>query len=122
MTARTPEQWYSVRCVFRFDLDEGQCYEERLTLWQARNAQEAIALAEREAEEYAAAAEECEYLGFAQSFWLFGPPRDGAEVFSLFRDSTLPPEEYLDTFFDTGREREGRVDDGAAEGPTQITS
>jgi hypothetical protein len=37
---------------------------------------------------------------------LFGEPVDGAEVFSLMRDSQLAPAEYLDAFFDTGSERQ----------------
>jgi hypothetical protein len=34
----------------------------------------------------------------------FGEPADGAEIFSLMRDSDLAPEDYLDSFFDTGTE------------------
>lgn len=117
--AGMPVQWFSVRCVFRFDLDEGPSYEERVTLWKARDAQAAIEMAEEEAGAYAGAADECEYLGFAQSFWLFAAPRQGAEVFSLFRDSDLEPEEYLDTFFDSGQERERRLpgEGGGVTGP-----
>ena len=36
---------------------------------------------------------------------------DGAEIFSLMRDSDLDPEDYLDTFFDTGEEHESHGDD-----------
>jgi hypothetical protein len=34
----------------------------------------------------------------------------GVEVFSLIRDSDLPPKEYLDQFFDTGTEHQGKTD------------
>jgi hypothetical protein len=62
-----------VRCLFRkgwppadasFD---GHRYEERITLWQATSAGEAIAKAEAEALDYAAVIEEPpdEYLGLA---------------------------------------------------------
>ena len=38
------------------------------------------------------------------------PLGDGAEVFSLMRDSDLTPHEYLDHFFDTGDERQGPLE------------
>jgi hypothetical protein len=38
-------------------------------------------------------------------------PGQGAEIFSLLRDSELEPDEYLDAFFDTGTEREASLDD-----------
>ncbi|MFD8637165.1 hypothetical protein [Streptomyces sp. NPDC059533] len=98
--------WYGVRCVFEWTTrDGGRSYEERITLWQAASADEAIALAEAEAETYAAD-NGFGYPGFAQSYRLGGTPVSGAEVFSLFRDSALEPNAYLDAFFDTGTERQ----------------
>lgn len=104
-------EWYAVRCVFRSawaESSEGlppdeHLYEERITLWQASSLEEAIALAEAEANEYAD--EEDEYLDLAQAFKLFDDPVSGGEVFSLMRSSRLDPDTYLDTFFDTGLER-----------------
>ena len=104
-------EWYAVRCVFRSawaETSEGlppgvHLYEERITLWQASSLEEAIALAESEAQEYAD--EEDEYLDLAQAFKLFDEPSSGAEVFSLMRSSELDSDAYLDTFFDTGDER-----------------
>ena len=63
--------------------------------------------AEAEAQTYAAAIPEepDRYLGLAQAFALFDAPGDGAEVFSLLRESRLAAEDYLDAFFDTGSER-----------------
>jgi hypothetical protein len=112
MTADSSErEWYSVRCVFRITnadagADDSPTYEERLTLWKAESHDEAIALAEAEATEYASGGL-FEYLGIAQAFWLFDHPGNGAEIFSLMRDSELGPKAYLDQFFDTGRERQG---------------
>jgi hypothetical protein len=101
-------QWYAVRCVFQLPTDdEGFAYEERLTLWQAASSDEAIALAEAEASEYIDNLG-LTYLELAQSFHLFEPPASGKEVFSLIRESDLPPKEYLDAFFDTGRELQGQ--------------
>lgn len=102
--------WYAVRCVF-FDEPKDRrsaFYEERITLWRARSADDAIERAEAEALEYAAAIEESPstYTGLAQCFHLFDEPSDGAEVFSLIRDSELDPDAYLDRFFDTGTEHQ----------------
>ncbi|WP_182046274.1 hypothetical protein [Curtobacterium sp. ME26] len=66
----------------------------------------AIARAEDEAARYAVDVD-AEYLGLAQAFALVDDPDDGAEVFSLMRDSDLPPDEYLDAF--STRETSGRV-------------
>ncbi|MCU1601431.1 MAG: hypothetical protein JWO22_2140, partial [Frankiales bacterium] len=51
-----------------------------------------------------------EYLELAQAFELFDDPGHGAEVFSLMRTSRLEPDAYLDTFFDTGTERQQTAD------------
>ena len=103
--------WYAVRCIFAVGWPPeaaGKIYEERITLWQASSFDEAIARAEAEAEEYASTIEESPstYLGLAQAFRLFESPADGAEVFSLMRESELAPDEYLTTYFDTGAERQ----------------
>jgi hypothetical protein len=99
--------WHSVRCLFRHQPD---IYEERVTLWRATGLDEAIALAEADAAEYARDVGDAEYLGLAQAFRLFDSTiESGTEVFSLARDSPLEPSEYLDTYFDTGTERQRRI-------------
>ncbi|MDQ1663582.1 MAG: hypothetical protein QOJ68_3562 [Blastococcus sp.] len=117
MDAEEQTSWYAVRSVFRAqttaefapdDLADGEsAYEERITLWQATTFDEAIDLAEAEAIEYA------EFMGveyladFGQAYNVADvPPRNGTEIFSLTRYSPLPPEPYIETFFDTGRERQ----------------
>jgi hypothetical protein len=107
--------WFAVRCVFDHprntgrgprDLAAGEhAYEERVTLWLASSADEAIELAEEEAEEYASASG-AKYTGLAQSYWLEAEPSTGAVVFSLVRKSRLEPDTYVDAFFDTGLEYE----------------
>lgn len=104
--------WYGVRCIFAVGWPpeaRGKTYEERITLWRAASAEEAIERAEAEAEEYAATIEESpsEYLGLAQAYRLDDEPGDGAEIFSLMRESSLAPGKYLDKFFATGAERQG---------------
>ncbi|MFC1438949.1 hypothetical protein ABUW04_11815 [Streptacidiphilus sp. N1-10] len=107
------KSWYAVRCVFHWDAWEGTPYEERLTLWQAASMDEAIARAESEARTYAGEWGH-RYLELAQCYRLAtaGRPGDGAEVFSLLRDSLLGEEAYLDHFFDTGQEHQGTTTEG----------
>ncbi len=98
--------WYGVRCVFEVG-DAGaahRTYEERVTIWQARDEDAAIALAAREAEEYASNIDVA-YLGLAQSYAMADDLGQGAEVFSLMRDSDAPPDEYVRSHFVTGNER-----------------
>jgi hypothetical protein len=112
--------WFAVRCVFHAgpnkpgspqDLTPGEhAYEERITLWYATTADEAIELAEQDADQYAAAAG-AEYTGLAQSYWLEEDPGQGAVAFSLMRKSQLQPEAYIDAFFDTGLEYEDTLED-----------
>lgn len=98
--------WTAVRCIFRSTAADGaQIYEERVTIWQERDIDNAIEEAEREADAYAADAD-AEFVGLAQAYVLADRPGHGAEVFSLMRDSVLDPDTYVDRFFDTGTERQ----------------
>jgi len=101
-------QWYTVRCLFGSARGEGFTYEERMTLWYTDSFDDAISLAEKEAATYAAAAK-VDYLDLAQVCLLPGHPTSGAEVFSLVRDSELATDDYLDSFFDTGTERQSSL-------------
>ncbi|MFY1691098.1 hypothetical protein [Plantactinospora sp. WMMB782] len=97
--------WYSVRCVFEW---EAGTYEERITLWEASSFEVALQLAEDEAIEYAEDVDTLRYLGLAQCYLIGdGQPQSGDEVYSLLRDSGLSPNQYITSFFDTGRERQG---------------
>jgi hypothetical protein len=105
--------WFTVRCIFELDPDgphesEPRCYEERITLWQAGGFDDAIALAEADAHDYAASVGS-RYLGLAQCSKA-DRPEHGAELFSLMRDSGEDSESYLTRFFDTGAERQERID------------
>ena len=97
-------EWYGVRCVFHWTEAAERPYEERITLWRAADLDSALVLAEEEAREYAEH-NGVSYVGLAQAY-ATGTEElaPGSEVFSLLRDSALPPEEYLDRFFDTGGE------------------
>jgi hypothetical protein len=80
-------------------------YEERVTLWEAASEDQAIALAEAEAADYATKVDG-RSLGLFQSYRLADPAGQGREVFSLIRSSDLAPDEYFDAFFDTGDDRQ----------------
>src|SRR4051812_43383434 len=104
---------FSVRCVFRWkprpDQARRHLYEERITLWRANDIDDAIALAEVEAQSYASDSE-VQYLEFCQAYALFEDLETNAlEVFSLLRASDLEPAQYLNTFFNTGTEHERAV-------------
>ena len=112
--------WYAVRCVFQLASDdEASAYEERITIWQAKSEDEAIALAESEAWDYIEDTD-ATYLGLSQCFHMFESPTSGKEVFSLIRRSVLPPDHYLNAFFDTGQERQRSVDVVGAMDPSLI--
>lgn len=97
--------WFGVRCVFR-TCGEGGFFEERVTVWRADSFHAALERAEEDARRHAAELS-MRYLGLAQAYRLADAPGDGTEVFSLVRGSDLDDEAYLDTFFDTGTERQG---------------
>ena len=102
------EPWYGVRTVFEHpdeDPSSGErWYEERITLWRAASADEALERAEAEAGGYAER-HGCEDTGVVQVFHIAGAEVGaGTEVFSLIRSSRLGPDQYLDAHFDTGTE------------------
>ena len=99
--------WYSCKCIFVSTREDTTCdftYEERITLWNAIDADTAIKLAEDEASAYAKE-NEVKYTGFCTSFQLFDQPISGKEIYSIIRNSDLDPEQYLDEHYDTGEER-----------------
>ena len=106
------EPWYGVKLVFRHtNLDVkvsgSSVYEERVILVNAASEDEAISLAESEANEYAKYLSGCEYLDFASCFHTYEDKIIHlSEVYSVMRESSLAAEEYIDKFYDTGSERE----------------
>lgn len=111
MTDDDGADWYAVRCIVQLGRPAGahaNAYEERITLWQAESFDHAIERAESEAREYASTVPDSPgtYLGLAQAYRLSDQPADGAEVFSLIRDSKHKAQAYLDRFFDSGTERQ----------------
>jgi len=113
MKKKEQPDWYSVRCLFcsarREDMVKQHLYEERITVWRAASFDEAVSLAEDEAHQYAKDTDS-EYIELAQAYHVY-PKRlsSGSEVFSLMRESNHSPGKYLDRYFDTGEERQGKV-------------
>ncbi|MHB9858397.1 hypothetical protein [Streptomyces sp. YIM S03343] len=97
------QSWYGVRCLFRHRALE--VYEERITVWVAGSLDEAIGRAEEEAAEYCEDLDGVEYVRFAEACAMDGSPDDGAEIFSLMRESSLAPPAYVRSFHATGAER-----------------
>jgi hypothetical protein len=102
--------WYAVRHIIK----NADHYEERITVWEADSFGTAIARAEAEASEYAWKG--TEPLDLYQAFILEAPPSDGAEVFSLIRQSDLAADEYVAAFFATGNELEGESTESSESG------
>lgn len=127
--------WYGVRHVIKWDgrVEDGNSYEERVTLWRADSFDDAIRQAEAEAAEHVKVIGEGEVLSMFQAYLVTEDDASvqastaecvtaaaerngviledefGVEVFSLIRDSPLAPKDYLDQFFDTGTEHQGKV-------------
>ncbi|MGE4518049.1 MAG: DUF4288 domain-containing protein [Desulfobacteraceae bacterium] len=103
------KDFYSVRCIFKHENlnnDSKPVYEERITLWQASSFEEAVIMAENEAGSYARDIG-CLYTGLSQAFhFLKNEITSGVEVFSLMRESDKSTKDYLDSFFDTGNEKQ----------------
>lgn len=105
--AAKPTKSFSTQSVICWSADakaKEYLYEERITLWNARNIDEAIKLGEAETKKYAKQ-NGYKYTGYIMAFAMEDKvSAEGVEVFSLLRDSDLSPSDYLDRFHDTGTE------------------
>ena len=105
-TQKTSQKWFGVKTLYQCQgkniTPNMNCYEERITVWQADSFDEAIEKAVQEAQEYAK--EAGTYLGFCQAFEMYTEPKEGAEVYSIMREDDRTSEVYIDTMYDTGRE------------------
>ena len=108
------KSWYSAKCIFQhatLSTSETEIvYEERIVLLRAESLDEALRLAEAEAQRYTAGNDEIRYCNFASVFHLFEDQiGDGAEVYSLMRQSPLSQSQYIDRYYDAGTERVQRT-------------
>lgn len=108
--------WYSARTIYEHDEPGDGLFEERIVLIRAADFDEALRRAEDEAKTYAEAVGGT-YTGYASLYEIAEDDiGDGAEVFSLMRDSDLPADDYIERFFATGSERvDGEDEDEGGE-------
>jgi len=105
------EPWYAAKCIFKHnDLatedHDAVVYEERIILVKADDEDSAIIKAEVEAQEYIKDLGETEFIGYTNIYNIFEESlEDLSEVFSEMRESNKMANEYLDHFYDTGKER-----------------
>jgi hypothetical protein len=87
-------------------MNKNNLYEERITLWSANTADEAIEMAEKEAMRYSKK-NNIEFIGLSQLYHLFeNRIRNGTEIVSLMREHNYSANKYIDRYFDTGFERQ----------------
>ncbi|MFZ4297966.1 hypothetical protein ACOZE3_08580 [Streptomyces cinereoruber] len=92
--------WYGARTFYRWPSPESRPYEERVVLFRARSLDEAVGLAEREAEEYAGEGG-FEVLDMVQVYRISDGDEEvgaGTEVFSRLHALDVPPDEFLDRY------------------------
>lgn len=103
-------EWYGAKAIFMHsDLAKNgssTVYEERIVVLRAQSLDQAITRAEAAAAKYVRGLKGCKYIGFVDVFHMYEARiEEGTEVFSLMRDSRLKPKQYLDRFYDSGKER-----------------
>jgi len=103
--------WFSARTVYEHDKPGDGLFEERVVLLRAADFDEALERAEQEAAQYSEAVG-CAFTGYVTVYEMVEEELgDGAEVFSLMRDSDLSADDYVDRFYSTGSERHGEDGD-----------
>ena len=105
----TTKEWYTAKTIYSVNQktvkDAMKLYEERVVLIKATSFDEAILVAEKEANNYADK-NDMKYLKYVNVFKLYEKRiKHKTEVFSLMRHSKLAPNKYIDKHFDTGKER-----------------
>lgn len=104
-------EWWTVREIFLHP-EFGGVFEERLVLWSAGSAEEAVALSLAGAREYAQILGVKHFpLSSPQVYPLSGSPGDGDVVFSSTRDSGLDSYGFVSQHYITGGEFTNTDDD-----------
>jgi hypothetical protein len=103
-------EWYAAKTIYKHHcIEDGTpktLFEERIVLLQASDFEDAISKAETEAAEYCSTNRDIVYLDFVDVFHLFDETiGHGTEIYSLIRESQLSGKDYLDRFYDDGKER-----------------
>lgn len=107
--------WYAAKSVVKHrrveNRNEKTVFEERVVLFRASSFEEAAEKAEEEIAKYVGEGQGSWYLGYMDVYRVLAPSiGDGAEVFSMSRESDLCDHDYLDRFHDTGKEFTPKLD------------
>ena len=109
MLPEHPEHFFSAKCIFRSELIEDgkfvSIFEERIVLVRGFELDEAFDKAEQEAKKYAAENKSA-FLACVGVYIVQDPIEDGAEVFSVLRESNTSNDDYLKTYYQTHSERD----------------
>ena len=105
MNEGSGKTWFGAKTVLRhpgLEREPGKsCYEERVVLIHASDEEEALKLAEQEANEYADGLA-TKFLGYVNIFRMDCTLGSLAEVFSIMRTTTMEEDEFVTHFYDDG--------------------
>ncbi|MCL2641536.1 MAG: DUF4288 domain-containing protein [Phycisphaerales bacterium] len=108
-------EWYGAKTLYEHiglagPKSKKKVYEERVVVFRAKSAEEAIDLAEEEAREYAAGLKGVRYLNYVMVYIMSETViRPGMEVYSLMRQMDLKPRAFMGRYHDAKSERAHRV-------------
>lgn len=103
-----PQQWYSVRSIFRFDkptgAEPGALFEERVVLFRAATPEEALEKGRAEANRYSQGETRPKMLTHIVAFSIWEEElADGEEIWSCLRLVDISDEEFLSRFYEGER-------------------
>jgi hypothetical protein len=99
-------EWFGVKCLVEhgaLSQEPGRrVYEERVVIIRAKDFDDAIERAEADAKSYAGE-NQGTYIGYCNAYRMGGDSiADGTEVFSLTREVSLTPDEFVARYYDDG--------------------
>jgi len=106
-TRKARYEWYGAKSLYSHVVagTKKKVYEERVVVLRAKNAEEAIDLAEEEARKYAASLKNVRYMNYVMVYVMTETViRPGIEVFSLMRQMDLKPRTFMARYHDAKSE------------------
>ncbi len=101
-----PKEWYSVKGLFRWYMNDGgatERIEERVILFEANSFDDAIDLAEAEAKSYCcpdrSANFRIEPVGWWHAYWIGETPASGIEVFARGAKTELAADAFVRRYY-----------------------
>ena len=107
--AMEEQHWYGVKCLIEkiglSEVPDAHVYEERVVIFRASDFDDAMEQAEREASEYAQQSGG-HYIGYCNAFKIDSAKiENGTEVYSVMREVTASPSEFITRYYDDGRDK-----------------